>query len=252
MPFVHTNVCKSYLLTTPNGRPLIRLRPGPLPQRLLWAISIVLGVEILRTAWRALRSHADRTLDIVQAIVRMSLIAVVSLMFVAPRAAAWMTSRDLAATLNTAGTLPPRVRVLDERIGSLIFYLDPRLRAQATVERVDAASFPEGRCAATRPTRSSRSGTTSCRASTGCSRRRPRPTRSRGRSRCSASIRCAPRRPDKKKQERQEITKRYRVPLEEQQATEEPQPVVALPRPRRRRRASGPGSGPRPVLLTQS
>ena len=73
----------------------------------------------------------------------MTLIAVLALMFVSPRAAAWMTSRHLAATLNTAGTLPPRVRVLDERIGSLIFYLDPPLRAQATAGRVDSASFPE-------------------------------------------------------------------------------------------------------------
>ena len=109
--------------------------------RLLWAIVVVLGVEILRTAWRALRSPSDST--IVQDIVRMSLIAVIALMFVAPRAAAWMTSRDLAATLNTAGTLPPRVRVLDERLGSLVFYLDPPLRAQATADRVDTASFSE-------------------------------------------------------------------------------------------------------------
>ena len=58
-------------------------------------------------------------------------------------AAAWMTSRDLAATLNTAGRLPPQVWVLDERIGSLIFYLDPPLRAEATADRLDSVSFSE-------------------------------------------------------------------------------------------------------------
>jgi 4-amino-4-deoxy-L-arabinose transferase-like glycosyltransferase len=112
---------------------------------LLWVIIVVLGVEILRTGWRVLRSPSDHRLGVgvVQDVVRMTLIAVIALMFVAPRAAAWMTSRDLAATLNTAGTLPPRVRILDERIGSLIFYLDPPLRAQATADRVDSASFPE-------------------------------------------------------------------------------------------------------------
>jgi hypothetical protein len=73
----------------------------------------------------------------------MSVLALVGLMIVAPRAAAWMTSRDLAATLNAAGTLPPRLWIVDERIGSLIFYLDPPLRAQATPGRVDVASFPE-------------------------------------------------------------------------------------------------------------
>src|SRR5207247_820349 len=123
------------------GLVLLQMKFDDMP-RLLWAIVVVLGVEVLRTAWRALRSPSGDAL--VQDIVRMSLIAVIGLMFVAPRAAAWMTSRDLAATLNTAARLPPRVRVLDERIGSLIFYLDPPLRAQATAGRVDAASFPEG------------------------------------------------------------------------------------------------------------
>jgi hypothetical protein len=62
---------------------------------------------------------------------------------VAPRAAAWMTSRDLAAALNTANMLPPSLHVVDERIGSLMFYLKPQLRAEATADRVDAASFAD-------------------------------------------------------------------------------------------------------------
>ena len=33
--------------------------------------------------------------------------------------------------------------VLDERIGSLVFYLDPALRAEASVDRLDEASFAE-------------------------------------------------------------------------------------------------------------
>ena len=77
------------------------------------------------------------------AIGRMTLFTIVALMLVAPHAATWMTSRDLAATLNSAGVLPPRVWVVDERIGSLIFYLDPPLRAQATAARVDVSSFAE-------------------------------------------------------------------------------------------------------------
>lgn len=122
------------------GLIILKVKFDDMP-RLLWVVIVVLGVEILRTAWRALRSPSGDRL--VRDIVRMSLVAVISLMFVAPRAAAWMTSRDLAATLNTAGTLPPKVWILDERIGSLIFYLDPPLRAEATADRVDAASFPE-------------------------------------------------------------------------------------------------------------
>ena len=33
--------------------------------------------------------------------------------------------------------------MLDERIGSLVFYLDPALRAEASTERLDEASFAE-------------------------------------------------------------------------------------------------------------
>jgi hypothetical protein len=54
-----------------------------------------------------------------------------------------MSSKDLAATLNASGALPSRVSVLDERIGSLVFYLDPALRADVTAERLDEASFAE-------------------------------------------------------------------------------------------------------------
>lgn len=66
-----------------------------------------------------------------------------AMMIVLPHAAAWMTSRDLAAALNEGGTLPSRVSVVDERIGSLVFYLAPPLRADATPDRVSFASFTD-------------------------------------------------------------------------------------------------------------
>lgn len=122
------------------GLILLKVKFDDMP-RLLWAIIIVLGVEILRSAFMAMRARTEGL--IAGDVVRMSLIALVGMMFVAPRTAAWMTSRDLAATLNSAGTLPPRVWVIDERIGSLIFYLDPPLRAQAGADRVNVASFPD-------------------------------------------------------------------------------------------------------------
>ena len=46
-----------------------------------------------------------------------------------------MTARDLASILNGRPALPPRVLVLDERIGSVVFYLSPPLRAQASADR---------------------------------------------------------------------------------------------------------------------
>jgi hypothetical protein len=58
-----------------------------------------------------------------------------------PRAATYLTSRDLASALNSAPHLPSRVAVLDERIGSIIFYLSPALRAEVTPERIQTTSL---------------------------------------------------------------------------------------------------------------
>jgi 4-amino-4-deoxy-L-arabinose transferase len=91
--------------------------------------------------WRAWRTpSAGSTLTWLAAA---SMASVVGMMVVMPRAADWMTSRDLAAVLNARETLPPRVWVIDERIGSLVFYLSPALRAEVTRDRVAEASFAE-------------------------------------------------------------------------------------------------------------
>jgi 4-amino-4-deoxy-L-arabinose transferase-like glycosyltransferase len=50
--------------------------------------------------------------------------------FVLPPIAAQLTAKDLAAYLNARGSLPPRLVIAEERPGSLIFYLDPKLRAR--------------------------------------------------------------------------------------------------------------------------
>jgi 4-amino-4-deoxy-L-arabinose transferase-like glycosyltransferase len=105
---------------------------------LLWLAAILLALAVLLTARHTLRSGG-----LPAGIARASVLAIVGLMPVTPRAAAWMTARDLATALNAGGALPSRVSVLDERIGSLVFYLDPALRAQATKERINEASFSE-------------------------------------------------------------------------------------------------------------
>ena len=107
----------------------------------LWMSLAIFSLLAIDAARRAVRSSSEY--GFMAGLVRMTLYTIVAMMIVAPRAAAWMTSRDLAATLNTGDRLPPRVWVLDERIGSLIFYLRAPLRAEATADRVDSASFPE-------------------------------------------------------------------------------------------------------------
>ena len=48
---------------------------------------------------------------------------------VLPPVAATLSTRDLADHFNRLGRLPPRLLVAEERIGSFVFYLDPKLRA---------------------------------------------------------------------------------------------------------------------------
>jgi 4-amino-4-deoxy-L-arabinose transferase-like glycosyltransferase len=62
---------------------------------------------------------------------------------VAPRMAAWMTSRDLARVLNEQGTLPSRVLIVGERVGSLVFYLSDPLRREANATRITNVPMTE-------------------------------------------------------------------------------------------------------------
>jgi hypothetical protein len=65
------------------------------------------------------------------------------LMIIVPLAAAWVTGRDVAAKFNAGGRLPSQVLVVQERVGSLVFYLEPALRAEATPDRIRQASMAE-------------------------------------------------------------------------------------------------------------
>ena len=73
----------------------------------------------------------------------LALMAVGGLMVASPRAAEWMTAKETALELNRAGRLPPRIIVVDERVGSLVFYLDPALRAEASPDRIVQAGMAD-------------------------------------------------------------------------------------------------------------
>lgn len=83
-------------------------------------------------AWRAPTLARFLTNTTVATAISFSILMV----FVAPRMAAWMTSRDLARVLNESGRLPPRVLIVGERVGSLVFYLAGPLRAAADPDRI--------------------------------------------------------------------------------------------------------------------
>jgi 4-amino-4-deoxy-L-arabinose transferase-like glycosyltransferase len=108
---------------------------------LVWLLAAVFGLLTLDAGRRAWRAAGD--VDRISWLAQASICSAIAMTAALPYAAAWMTGKDLAANLNAGGVLPPRVSVLDERIGSLVFYLDPALRAEASRERLDESTFPE-------------------------------------------------------------------------------------------------------------
>jgi 4-amino-4-deoxy-L-arabinose transferase-like glycosyltransferase len=106
-----------------------------------WAF---IGVAWLVTVFATRRAVRSRETNGVASWMSVAALAsVAAVMIVLPRIGSWMSARDLAQALNDGGRLPSRVSVLDERIGSLVFYLSPALRAQATADRLNEASYSE-------------------------------------------------------------------------------------------------------------
>src|SRR3954447_1571429 len=104
-----------------------------------WMIPVAAVAGVLLLARRAIRAtsvSAGITIDAVMALI--SIVAVLAGPM--PRAAAYRTSREVAFALNAAPHLPSRVSLFDERIGSIVFYLSPRLRAEATADRIQSTS----------------------------------------------------------------------------------------------------------------
>jgi hypothetical protein len=62
---------------------------------------------------------------------------------VMPQFADGLSARDLADYFNRRGRLPTRLLVADERIGSMIFYLDGPLRAGLHAEQLRTVDLPE-------------------------------------------------------------------------------------------------------------
>lgn len=104
------------------ARAALGLRFGPWE----WASAVLVGLSSWLTyaLWRSRRPAAAFS----SAILVSAIYTLFLLIVVAPRAAADHTARDLAAYFNTRGRIPSRVVVIEDRIGSVIFYLKPELR----------------------------------------------------------------------------------------------------------------------------
>jgi 4-amino-4-deoxy-L-arabinose transferase-like glycosyltransferase len=70
----------------------------------------------------------------------------VALAILVPPVATVTTARDLAQAINRSGQFPPELWMVEQRRGSLVFYLDPALRRGLTADRVlqlSGAQVPE-------------------------------------------------------------------------------------------------------------
>ena len=67
----------------------------------------------------------------------------VSLAILVPPVANVTTARDLAEAINRSAQFPPELWMVEQRQGSLVFYLDPALRRGLTADRVLHLSSPQ-------------------------------------------------------------------------------------------------------------
>ncbi len=84
------------------------------------ATALVPLLFVVAGRWRATLTAATLSTAVQFAVV---------MTFVLPPVAAGFSARDLAGYFNRTGRLPPKLLIAEERIGSLVFYLDEDLRA---------------------------------------------------------------------------------------------------------------------------
>ncbi len=92
-----------------------------------WAVTLAAGCAawLPPLLWRSGRPAATLCTSTLTAALQFAAI----MTFVMPQVAAANSARDLAVHFNRLGSLPPRLLVADQRIGTLLFYLDDDLRA---------------------------------------------------------------------------------------------------------------------------
>jgi hypothetical protein len=103
--------------------------------------ALVVTLLIAFTAWCPLwfwrREQYERALGVAAASIAAQFAVVMTVVLV-PLGADY-SARDLARHLNRLGQSPGRVVLMDERIGSLIFYLDPAVRRTLRDDQIVAA-----------------------------------------------------------------------------------------------------------------
>jgi 4-amino-4-deoxy-L-arabinose transferase-like glycosyltransferase len=119
-------------LIGPLGLPtVLAITQIALPARfspLVWALAAAAALTSLAPLVSWLRGRVRLTLGLAATTVCAQLI--VLLLFVFPQVAAGLSGRDLADYFNRTGDLPGRMLMVEEQLGSAVFYLRPDLRSQ--------------------------------------------------------------------------------------------------------------------------
>jgi 4-amino-4-deoxy-L-arabinose transferase-like glycosyltransferase len=126
-----------------------------LPLALTWAHVVMglaagpwdlAGAAAVTAGWLALARNAGQwplRVSFTGALAGMAATLVMAYATVFPKVAAQQTARDLAAYFNAQGMVPAHVRIVDERVGSVLFYLQPQLRRPLRPGRIEGV--PLGR-----------------------------------------------------------------------------------------------------------
>jgi 4-amino-4-deoxy-L-arabinose transferase-like glycosyltransferase len=92
----------------------------------VWIVTLAAATTAAVPLW--FWSSGRREQALAAALAAVGVQFVVLMTTVTPRVAELFSARELAAHFNAEGQLPARVLVVDERIGSLVFYLDKSMR----------------------------------------------------------------------------------------------------------------------------
>ncbi len=116
-----------------------RARYGVVPSLALYAVAaaIAVGYWRARTAW--MRGHSHLGFGAVLTLLVVTVMATLALLM--PTVADALSERDIARHFNQVDRMPARLWLIDDRVGSLVFYLDPGLRADLTSTRVESVGM---------------------------------------------------------------------------------------------------------------
>ena len=106
----------------------------------LWVVAVAVagGWWIAsRLVWRHVEAAAALGAALTAATI------VVALSVLVPPVASVTSAQDLAQAVNRWGRFPPELWMVEQRSGSLVFYLDPALRRALTAQRVLQLSSPQ-------------------------------------------------------------------------------------------------------------